>query len=443
VLRKLRIHIAILTMCFTFSVIAQSYQLPAGEKFHKVKFELINNLMIIPVEVNGTELSFVLDSGVGTPILFNLADQDSIQLNSVTEITINGLGEGDPINALKSTGNFVKLGSIKNVSQDIYVVMDAGINFSPDLGVPVHGIIGYELFRDFVVDINYTNKAIKFYDPDTYKHRISKKSRVLDMSVIRKKAYLNASVLVKGTEEVPVRLLMDTGSSDAVWLFEDDRLQVPQKYYEDFLGKGLSGDIYGKRTKIDHLKISDFILKDAKAAFPDMETFNTIMDFGGRNGTLGGEVLKRFNLVFDYGNRKVVLKKNSNFNKMFKYNISGINLQHAGIRYVSERIADHNGIVWSEHKTYGDIQMVLQGATRLSVVPEIIVSGIRQGSPAHSAGLQEGDVILAVNGKSIHRYKMQEVMSMLNDNKDKKVKVLVERYNNDLLFSFVLKPLFE
>jgi hypothetical protein len=277
-LRRLKIFFAILTVCFSFSGIAQTYQLPAGKKFHKVKFELINNLMIIPVEVNGTELSFVLDSGVGTPILFNLSDQDSIQLNSVTEITINGLGEGDPINALKSTGNFVKLGSVKNVSQDIYVVMDAGINFSPDLGVPVHGIIGYELFRDFVVDINYTNKAIKFYNPDTYKHRISKRSRVLDMSVIRKKAYLNASVLVKGTEEVPVRLLMDTGSSDAVWLFEDDRLQIPQKYYEDFLGKGLAGDIYGKRTKIHHLKISDFILKDAKAAFPDMETFNNIME---------------------------------------------------------------------------------------------------------------------------------------------------------------------
>lgn len=87
--------------------------------------------------------------------------------------------------------------------------------------------------------------------------------------------------------------------------------------------------------------------------------------------------------------------------------------------------------------------MVLQGATRLSLVPEIIVSGIRQGSPAHSAGLQEGDVILAVNGKRIHRYKLQEIMQMLNEQNGKKVKVLVERYDNDLLFSFVLKPLFE
>ena len=79
----------------------------------------------------------------------------------------------------------------------------------------------------------------------------------------------------------------------------------------------------------------------------------------------------------------------------------------------------------------------------MSLVPEIIVSGIRQGSPAHSAGLREGDVILAVNGKRIHRYKLQEIMHMLNVKKDKRIKVLVERYDNDLLFSFELKPLFD
>ncbi|MDO1511910.1 PDZ domain-containing protein [Maribacter confluentis] len=128
---------------------------------------------------------------------------------------------------------------------------------------------------------------------------------------------------------------------------------------------------------------------------------------------------------------------------MFTYNISGINLEHAGVRYVAERIADRNGVVHNNERTYGDVQIILQGATRLSLVPEIIVSGIRQGSPAHSAGLQEGDVILAVNGKRIYRYKLQEIMTMLNEKKHKKVKVLVERYNNDLLFSFVLKPLFD
>ena len=34
-------------------------------------------------------------------------------------------------------------------------------------------------------------------------------------------------------------------------------------------------------------------------------------------------------------------------------------------------------------------------------------------------------------------------MNMLNVKKDKRIKVLVERYDNDLLFSFELKPLFD
>ncbi len=442
-LRRYIFFLILFAGCAGLSVNAQTYQLPKGKKFQKVKFQLINNLMIIPVEVNGTELSFVLDSGVGTPILFNLADQDSIQLNNVTEITINGLGEGDPINALKSTNNRVELGGVKNLYQNIYVVMDAGINFSPSLGIPVHGIIGYDLFRDFVVDVNYVKKTIKFYDPALYTYKMSKHTRVVDMSVIRRKAYLDAHVMINKTDEIPVKLLLDTGSSDAVWLFEDERIQLPKKYYQDFLGKGLAGDIFGKRTKINHLRISDFILSDAKAAFPDMETFNTVADFGGRNGSLGGEIIKRFHVVFDYANEKLILTKNSNFGKLFQYNISGIDLQHAGMRYVSERITDANGVVHGNAKSYGDVQILLQGATRLSLVPEIIVSGIRQGSPAHSAGLREGDVILAVNGKRIHRYKLQEIMHMLNVKKDKRIKVMVERYDNDLLFSFELKPLFD
>jgi len=395
--------------------------------------------MIVPIDVNGTELSFILDSGVSTPILFNISETDSVQINNVSEVSIKGFGNDAPIKALISKGNQFRLKNITNENQKLFVVMDKSINFSTSLGIPVHGIIGYDLFRDFVVDINYIKKIIKFRDSNSYTYKKSENKEVLPLSIRAKKAYLNTGLQLKQGKELPVRLLLDTGSSDALWLFENDSINVPDKHYDDFLGKGLNGNIYGKRTKVDGLRIGRFVLKDAKAAFPDKESMRALKNLVSRNGSLGGCVLKRFHVVFDYRRNRIVLSKNSNFNKPFKYNLSGLDLQHDGIRYIAESIADERGVVYNDKREFGDVQVLFEDQTRLSVAPEIIVSAIRAGSPAHEVGLKEGDVILAVNGKKIHKYKLQDILEMINEKEGKRIKLLIERYNSDLLFTFVLK----
>jgi len=301
--------------------------LPKGEKFQKLKFELINNLIIVPIEINGTELTFILDSGVSKPILFNLSESDSVPINNVSEITIRGLGDGEPMKALSSKGNVFKLDKARNFSQDLYVVLDKDINLSTSLGIPVHGIMGYDLFRDFVVEVNYGSKTLKLHDPKQYKYRNKKNSRTIPLSIEKRKAYVEGTVLMKDTANIPVKLLVDTGSSDALWLFHqpDKGLEIPEKNYEDHLGRGLSGDIFGKRTKIKGVKIAGFELKEAKVAFPYYESFGGIKNLGDRNGSVGGEVLKRFNMVFDYGRGKVTLKRNGNFKEPFQYNLAGKN----------------------------------------------------------------------------------------------------------------------
>ncbi|WP_129656083.1 PDZ domain-containing protein [Flagellimonas olearia] len=420
--------------------------MPRHKKFQKVKFELINNLIIIPVQINGSDLTFVLDSGVSKPILFNLSGQDSISINNVSEVTIRGLGDGEPMKALSSMGNVFSLGDAENYSQDLYVVLDKGINFSPSLGIPVHGILGFELFRDFIVEINYGAKYIKLHNPEHYVHRQGKNAQTLPLSIINRKAYVEGTVLIKDSENIPVKLLVDTGSSDALWLFHQPEkgLEIPEKNYEDYLGRGLSGDIFGRRTMVNGIKIGDFELKEAKAAFPYREFFGLIENLGDRNGSVGGEILKRFNFVFDYANGEVTIKKNGNFRVPFQYNLAGIELQHNGLRYIAESIAGIGGVVSSEkNASFGNVQILLENKTKLSLVPEIVVSGIRAGSPAAEAGLREGDVILAVNGRQVYQYKLQEVLKMLNEKEGKRVRVLIERYNKDLLFSFVLKKVFD
>ncbi|MEE9362842.1 MAG: aspartyl protease family protein [Cellulophaga sp.] len=441
-------YIVFLILCFPILSFSQTFNLKEGKKYQKLNFQLVNNLIIIPVEVNGSMLSFILDSGVSTPILFNISDQDSIQINNVHEVTIRGLGEGDSMKALSSRGNFFKIENIESLNQDLYVVMDKSLNFSPSLGVPIHGIIGYDLFRDFIIDVNYSKRVMKLYRPKTYVHKKSKRYRAVPLTILKKKAYVKGTVSMSKVENIQVNLLVDTGSSDALWLFENEEkgIAIPDKNYEDFLGKGLSGNIYGKRTKVNNLSLGGFFLKDAKAAFPDKESYANLKSLINRNGSIGGEVLKRFNIVFDYAHNKITLKRNKNFNTPFRYNMSGIDLQHSGVRYMAEQITEANRVVSvgnREENHFGNVQILFENTTRLSLVPEIIVSGIRAGSPSDLAGLREGDLILAVNGKRVYKYKLQEILTLLNEKEGKKIRVLIERSESDLLFSYVLKKVFK
>lgn len=427
-------------------IFSQTYELPQGESFQKVKFKLVNNLIVFPVAVNGVELTFLLDSGVSKPILFNLSDQDSIPINNVSEIIIKGLGGSEPIKALSSTNNTFRIGNAENSGQLLYVVMDRELNLSPKLGLPVHGIIGYDLFRDFVVEINYTSQYLKLHKPDTYQIRKDKRTKTVALRIVDNKAYVKAQVFLENKQRIPVKLLVDSGSSDAIWLFENEEkgLGVPKKNYYEFLGQGLGGSIYGKRTRLAGVGLAGFRMKDAKAAFPDKHYFKAITSLGDRNGSLGGELLKRFTLVFNYTKGTLSLRKNRFFKNPFNFNMSGIDLQHNGVRYISESIGDGRGLaVNNESKSFGDVQLLFENSTRLSLVPQIVVSGIRNGSPAYEAGLQQGDIILAVNGKRVHHYKLQHVLKMLNEKIGKRIKVLVARNENNMLLSYVLKDVFK
>lgn len=142
------LRILILCMFFPFLSRAQTFELPVGKNYEKIKFKLINNLIVIPAKINGTELTFILDTGVSKPILFNFSDQDSIDIKNVSEINIKGLGGGEPVKALSSKGNTFELESFKNNNQQIYVVLDKELNFSSKLGITVHGILGYDFLKN-------------------------------------------------------------------------------------------------------------------------------------------------------------------------------------------------------------------------------------------------------------------------------------------------------
>lgn len=411
-------------------------------KRSKIKFQLIDNLIIIPVEINGGTFSFILDSGVSKPILFNIIhSSDALQFKNVESIYIRGLGDGTSTEALRSQKNTFKIGEAINYNQDVYIISDETINFTPRLGIPIHGIIGYDIFKDFIVEINYGSKFIRLNDPQAFRYSACRNCETLNLTLNNNKPFIDAIVEVHG-EDVPVKLLMDSGGSDALWLFENDSLGlVPEddNYFVDFLGKGLSGSVHGKRSKLKRFSINSFHFNNLNVAYPDSAGVSFARKYKERSGSMAGELLKRFNIIMDYKNAKVTFKKNSHFKDSFEYNKSGIVLEQDGVRVVKEGSRDPQNKKGQEQGELSRLSVI--EAYKYSLKPAFRIVELRPDSPAEKAGLKLGDIILVINNREVHHLSLQEVNTFFRAKDGKSIKLIIDRDGVIMKFHFKLEKL--
>lgn len=442
-MKKRSVLIIIFLLCCSGIFAQGNFILQKGNN-QKISFKLINNLIVFPVVVNGVELSFLLDTGVSKPIIFNFLNiTEALEINQAEHIYLRGLGEGEPIEALRSSKNIFKIGNAININQDLYAIFDPSLNFAPRLGVPIHGIIGYDFLKNFIVEINYSYRFIRLHKPETYKEKKCRKCVKLDLDFFNNKPYIE-SIVNMNNEVIPVKLLIDTGGSDALWLFRDGEknIRVPEKYFEDFLGRGLSGKVYGKRAKIESIKIADFTLKRVNVAFPDSTSISYARKFKERSGSIGGNILKRFNLIIDYKNSSISLRRNRNFSTPFYYNKSGLELEHDGVRVIKEVNKDIElNPIGTGNESVAQTGMIVSGSYKYLLAPSFVIVEVRKSSPAELAGLQEGDVILNINNRHAHLYSMQQIIQMFYGETGKRIKLIVDRKGVQMKFEFKLENL--
>lgn len=434
----------ILFCCFLFFNVYATFSqdkfiLQGNLKKNTISFKMVNNLMIIPVEVNGSKLNFLLDTGVNNTLMFNLSVEDSLKLKNTRKIKVRGLGEGNFIDAVQSKNNTFKIGKVVNNSHMTYLIPGKEFDLSARLGIDVNGIIGGDLFRDMVVEVNYSNKRIKFYNSSKYEYKKCRKCETFNLTFYKGKPYIDIKVKDDG-KIIDAKLLIDTGGSKTIWLFDksSDAITLPEKYFNDFLGRGLSGNIYGRRSKIDEVIIGKHIFKDANVAYPDSLSIPTAYEHKERNGSLGAGILKRFRILLDYRDKKIVFKGKSKFYKNpFTYNKSGLEVIHGGKMLV-------------KNKKPSDGTLTLGGSTDKPIVqiiseyvydfkPVFAIANVRKDSPAAIAGLREKDIILEVNGKLAYNYKLEEITHLFSQEEGKKIRLLIERHGVKMLYEFRLK----
>lgn len=437
-----RIFLVLLFIFYTLSGIAQGrFHIMDQKESVSLPFTLINNLIVIQIEVNGTELSFLFDTGIDKTILFNLKVDMSERMKDVEEIELKGLGEGEALKAMISRNNLFVMDGLINPNQMTYIIYDNMFDLSGKMGIDINGIIGGDLFRDFVVKVNYSSKKLIFYNPKTYTYKKCSNCETFPLDFYSEKPFIDVVVQNHLGEEFDVKLLIDSGGGDALWLFENShpKIIVSDKYFNDYLGKGLNGDIYGKRSKINKLKIGSFIFENASVSYPDSLYIVAAYKNKERNGTLGANVLRRFHVIYDYPGRKITLKKNSHYKKPFLYNKSGLELSYGGDMVVKETKSKFTDGVSSDGES---ITQIISSYV-LAYKPSYVISQLRDDSPAKNAGLMIGDIILEINGSVAYNKEMQDIIHILSQKENKKIKLLISRNGQHLKYEFYLKSMFE
>lgn len=416
----------------------QEFSIEENKNKFSMKFQHIGNLVIVPISINGSvPLNFIIDTGSPHTIITNIEAINYFKLNKGKQIQISGLGNNSKtLEAYLSMNNSLKIGKATSHTTEIVLLFEKEFNLSSRFGVPIFGIIGYDLLSEFITEINYTQNKISFYNHDKFYQNKKNKLKKFDeipIEIRKKKPYITTNSAINGVN-ISLKLLIDSGSWDAIWLFEDETKQVkiPPKHITDYLGFGLNGEIHGKKSRISYVQLGSLKLEEPTTSFPDTASTRKISRVE-RNGTIGGEILKRFTTIYDYKNQKLFVRKNNKFDDKFNYNMAGMEL----------------------FQPYPEL-------------PYLEVMYVRENSPAALSGIKKGDAIRFINGKKVGVFQshiiddkyaeinmdkiefngkkyetisLAEMLDLFKQNEGEKITVIYTRGNNDIQHetSFVLE----
>jgi hypothetical protein len=385
------------------------FALEEGRNKARIPIEINNNLVIVPVVVNGQlPLKFILDTGVRTAILTEKIFSDILNLTYSRKYTVGGPGGQKIVQAFVTNNVTLDLPpGIHGEGHAMLVLEEDYLELRNYLGTDVHGIVGYELFSRFIVSIDYEKKELILTRPSKFKLR--GKYTTLPITIEDTKPYLQTIVTMSDSSQTKVKLLVDSGASHGLILEPDsnDTLAVPRAHISSIIGRGLGGVITGQIGRIQSLKMGRYDVREVIANFPDPNSYMDTLKVSRavvRNGAIGGEILSRFRVIFNFPDEEMYIKKNPSFKKRFYYNMSGLTLKAIG-----------------------------SGLKRFEI------TNVRVNSPGERAGLVEGDHVLMINGVDTTNLDLNMVNAYFNMKPGKRIVLEVDREGKRMRKEFYLE----
>lgn len=297
-------------ICF-LSIISLSFSANSQEEV--ISLKTVRGKAVVDVKIGDVVIpDILLDTGFPFDgiMIYNPDYSDSLDLTHSIDVNIGGAGSGNASRALLIDSAEFYLGNMKMKNQRIIMLQS-------DLykGFPSNGIIGYSIFGHYKTMLDYDNNLMTLFDPTV---EINDSSWTVIPMYFKDNTipWVNTSVVIEEGQPVPLDVYIDFAASDAIVLLEKPTMKflLPKETANVYIGRGLSGDVYGKTGVISKLIIGPFELQNVKASIASAEVRSRQEN---ADAILGNESLRRFNLIFDYASGKLLLKPNRHFEESY------------------------------------------------------------------------------------------------------------------------------
>lgn len=321
-----------------------------------VSFELYHNRVYLPVDVEGRLITMVLDTGAAdSGVSDSVAKDLGLKLQGTAQLV--GNGESTQTVSLARNVSF-RVGTAELAEKAVLVIPFSSLEARE--GRAIAGVLGVDLFRKYVVVIDYEQKRLWLFDS---KHFIYHGS-----GVIVSLPLFQATMQMPGGQPISLRLAIDSGTYSALRLVphfaqEHDLIVESGSPSLASFGFGIGGEFPEKIARVADLQISSLHIPTPLASISEATHGATASSH--YDGTIGGAILSRFTVILAYAHSQMILEPNAEFAAPFCADTSGLIFSASG----------------SDFKT----------VSVLHVIPN---------TPAAGAGIQEGDVLLGVDGVS-------------------------------------------
>ncbi len=372
------------------------FSLAGGKTSTTVPFELINNHIYVDVTLNGKgPYRLMCDTGGANIVTPELAQE--LGLSSQGAFEGRGVGEKSEDVGVTKVGK-VQIGDA-TITNQVFMVFALG-PFGAVEGVPSLGLVGYEVFKRFVATVNYEKGLLTLSLPSAFKYNGT--GTVVPFT-------FNGHVpQVEGAlDGIAGRFDIDTGARNSVSILAPFAEQhgLRERYgatVAAVTGWGVGGPARGLVTRAKTLRLGTLevagpvvdLSQQKKGAFVDPYVA----------GNVGGGVLKRFNVTFDYGSQRLIFEPNANNARPDTYDRTGM---------------------WINRGSEG-----------------FEVMDVVAGGPAEVAGVKVGDRITAIGGTPAGRLSLPVVRERFrNEAVGTTIRLAVQRDGTSSNLKLVLRDL--